>query len=254
LEPPEDLDSLDGVTDEKNEVDPTQGLTLDEWEEMDNKQKEVEPPEDLDSLDGVSDEQNEVSDEPQELNDGDLGGETPGINPTDIQNAYNALEQDALNNSGLESDNGNADIAKVENIQKWLGDINPNYDPFDLTSAYDNNCGSCAFAVEQRLDGNTDLAATAENIGTPKEMNEVTGMEQVPMSPDEIQDYLISQGVGAHGIVGIDRADGPGHWFNAYYDGEKVVAIDGQTGEIQDWPPDYGDVTNWDISVRKEKK
>lgn len=146
-----------------------------------------------------------------------------------------------------------ADVPKLEDVSDWINDINPNYDPFDWQSPYSNNCGSCAFAVEQRLDGNTDISATSENIGTIEEMNKITGMEQVSMSPEEIKDYLVSQGPGSHGIVGIDRVSGPGHWFNAYYDGEKVVAIDGQTGEINDWPPDYGDVTNWDISVRKEE-
>lgn len=145
------------------------------------------------------------------------------------------------------------DVPKLEDVSDWINDINPNYDPFDWQSPYSNNCGSCAFAVEQRLDGNTDISATSENIGTIEEMNKITGMEQVAMSPDEIKDYLVSQGPGSHGIVGIDRVSGPGHWFNAYYDGEKVVAIDGQTGEINDWPPDYGDATNWDISVRKEE-
>ncbi len=146
------------------------------------------------------------------------------------------------------------EIQAVEDISTWIGDINPNFDPYDWDSPYCNNCGSCAFAVEQRFEGNTDIAATSENIGTVEEMNALTGMEQVAMSPEEIQEYLISQGPGSHGIVGIDRVSGPGHWFNAYYDGQKVVAIDGQTGEVNDWPPDYGDVTNWDISVRKEAK
>ena len=146
------------------------------------------------------------------------------------------------------------EIQKVEDVSSWINEINPNYDPFDWDSPYCNNCGSCAFAVEQRLEGNSDIAATSENIGTVAEMNALTGMEQVAMSPEEIQDYLISQGPGSHGIVGIDRVSGPGHWFNAYYDGQKVVAIDGQTGQVSDWPPDYGDVTNWDISVRKEVK
>lgn len=145
------------------------------------------------------------------------------------------------------------DVPKLEDVSDWINDINPNYDPFDWQSPYSNNCGSCAFAVEQRLDGSTDISATSENIGTIEEMNKITGMEQVAMSPDEIKDYLVSQGPGSHGIVGIDRVSGQGHWFNAYYDGEKVVAIDGQTGEINDWPPDYGDVANWDISVRKEE-
>jgi hypothetical protein len=145
------------------------------------------------------------------------------------------------------------EIPSLESTQEWLGEINPNFDPYDWDSPYNNNCGSCSFAVSQRLDGDTEIVATAANIGTIEEMNELTGMEQVAMNPDEIQEYLIAQGAGSHGIVGIDRAEGPGHWFNAYYDGEKVVAIDGQSGEIRDWPPDYGNVTNWDLSVRKEK-
>jgi len=146
------------------------------------------------------------------------------------------------------------EIQKAEDVSSWINEINPNFDPYDWDSPYCNNCGSCAFAVEQRFEGNSDIAATSENIGTVAEMNALTGMEQVAMSPEEIQDYLISQGPGSHGIVGIDRVSGPGHWFNAYYDGQKVVAIDGQTGQVSDWPPDYGDVTNWDISVRKEVK
>jgi len=146
------------------------------------------------------------------------------------------------------------EIQKAEDVSSWINEINPNFDPYDWDSPYCNNCGSCAFAVEQRFEGNPDIAATSENIGTVAEMNALTGMEQVAMSPEEIQDYLISQGPGSHGIVGIDRVSGPGHWFNAYYDGQKVVAIDGQTGQVSDWPPDYGDVTNWDVSVRKEVK
>ena len=141
----------------------------------------------------------------------------------------------------------------AEEIRNWLKDINPNYDPFDIESPYCNNCGSCAFAVEQKLSGNGDLTATADNIGTIPEMNALTGMEQVPMQPDDIQQYLLDQGPGAHVIVGIDRADGPGHWFNAVcLDDHTVVALDGQSGEILDWPPDYGNVTHWDISMKKE--
>ena len=153
--------------------------------------------------------------------------------------------------AGVDLNADSSNDSNKENIQEWLGEINPNFDPFDADSEYSNNCGSCSFAVFQRLEGDNEIVATANNIDTPAEMNEITGMEQVSMSPEEIQEYLISQGSGSHGIVGIDRAEGPGHWFNAYYDGEKVVAIDGQTGETQPWPPNYGNVTNWDISVKK---
>ena len=107
-------------------------------------------------------------------------------------------------------------------------------------------------AVEKRLNGdNPDAVASDKNIGTISGMNDATGMEQKPMTPDEIRDYLVAQGPGSHGVVGVDRSVGPGHWFNAYYDGDQVYAIDGQSGEIRGWPPDYGNVSNWDFSVKK---
>ena len=186
----------------------------------------------------------------------DFGGELATDNGVDLNaegHGDNATPTERFSEDDVGSDL-NADIAdgsNKENVQEWIGDINPNFDPFDADSEYSNNCGSCSFDVFQRLEGDNDIVASANNIDTPSEMNEITGMEQVSMSPDEIEQHLISQGAGSHGIVGIDRAEGPGHWFNAYYDGEKVMAIDGQTGETQPWPPDYGDVTNWDISVKK---
>jgi hypothetical protein len=171
----------------------------------------------------------EITDEPQELN-----------------------EQDILDDLGGEGDNDSREIAKAENIREWMGDINPNYDPFDESSAYDNNCGSCAFAVEQRLNGNADIVASAENIPTNAEMDAVSGMEQTSMNPQEIEEYLISQGPGSHGIVGVEWSGADyGHWFNAYYDGEKVMAIDGQNNKIMDWPPYSDEVSAWDFSVKK---
>lgn len=146
------------------------------------------------------------------------------------------------------------EVPSVEDISKWIGEINPSYDPYDPDCPYNVNCGSCALAVEKRLNGDETAVASDVNIPSIEEMNAVTGMEQTKMTPEEIKEYLISEGPGSHAIVGIDRSEGAGHWFNAYYDGEKVVAIDGQTGEISDWPPDYGNVTNWDVSVRKEEK
>ena len=138
----------------------------------------------------------------------------------------------------------------IDDVGTWLSDVNPQYDPWDVDSPYSSNCGSCALAVERRLEGQDDAVATDSTL-TVEEMQEQTGMEQVPMQPEEIQQYLIDQGPGSHAIVGIDRSEGPGHWFNAYYDGERVYALDGQTGTTEGWPPDYGDVTNWDVSVKK---
>ena len=57
--------------------------------------------------------------------------------------------------------------------------------------------------------------------------------------------------------MGVDRANGEaGHWFNAYYDGNKVYALDAQTGQILGWPPNMdipgSPVTNWDYGVPKK--
>lgn len=142
----------------------------------------------------------------------------------------------------------------MSEVQAWLGDINPNFDEFDPESPYCNNCGSCALAVYQRLEGDADSCASAENIGYNEEMEAITGMEQVSMDPSEIERRLLEEGDSAHAIIGIDRAEGTGHWFNAACIDGQVVAIDGQTGEISEWPPDYGDVVNWEMSVKKKQE
>jgi hypothetical protein len=86
-------------------------------------------------------------------------------------------------------------------------------------------------------------------------MEAATGLRQVPATPAQIQQYLIDQGAGAHTVVGVDRAGAPGHWFNAYYDGTNVYAIDGQTGQVLRWPPNMDlpgrPAINWDMGVRK---
>ena len=167
---------------------------------------------------------------------------------------WQQLNADLKKALGIEEEVPEKEIQSIEDISKWIGDINPNYDPYDPDCPYNVNCGSCALAVEKRLNGDETAVASDVNVPTISEMNAATGMEQTKMTPGEIRDYLISQGPGSHAIVGVDRSAGAGHWFNAYYDGEKVVAIDGQTGEISDWPPDYGNVVNWDVSVRKEEE
>jgi len=136
-------------------------------------------------------------------------------------------------------------VQSIEGIQEWIGEINPNPrgDP-----RRNVNCGKCAAAVYQRLNGNSGAVA---GLGTYsiEEMNTVTGRTQTAMTPGEIESYLIGQGPGAHAVVGVDRASGAGHWFNAYYDGHRVYTIEGQGGTVGGWPPDYGNVVNWDVSV-----
>jgi hypothetical protein len=140
--------------------------------------------------------------------------------------------------------------ASVEDIQGWLGNINPGYSPF---SKRGSNCGNCALAVFKTLNGG---AASDAGLGTlsTDQMEAATGRKQISMSPSEIETLLRAAGPGSHAVVGIDRASGPGHWFNAYYDGHDVWAVDGQTGTIKGWPPNYGSPSNpitlWDSSVK----
>lgn len=142
----------------------------------------------------------------------------------------------------------------LDDTSKWIKDINPNfYDPFTLPSRnpYHVNCGSCAFAVDTRLSGGDDLVATQNNIGTDRAMEMATGKRCVYMPLESIEDHLRNQGAGSHLIVGINRGPAPngcpqsGHWFNAFFDGVNFHTIDGQSGEILEWPYDYGDITEW---------
>lgn len=175
----------------------------------------------------------------------------PYVTPPISEMVDASLEDASGDVSAQELPHPISDMKTVDDVSEWLSDINPNYDAFDPESPYCNNCGSCAYAVHQRLEGNPDICATENNIGYNSEMEALTGMEQVSMSPSEIEQRLLAEGDGAHAIIGIDRAQGAGHWFNAACLNGKVVAIDGQSGEVMDWPPDYGDVVNWEMSIRK---
>ncbi|SHR63983.1 Uncharacterised protein [Mycobacteroides abscessus subsp. massiliense] len=144
----------------------------------------------------------------------------------------------------------------IQDIQKWLPEVNhgPGMDVFDPARAV--NCGQCALAVDQRLTGALpDASAGLGTLSIP-EMEAATGLRQVPATPSQIEQHLIDQGPGAHTVIGVDRGNGfAGHWFNAYYDGAKVYAVDGQTGQVVGWPPHMdvpgGPVTNWDMGVPK---
>lgn len=152
---------------------------------------------------------------------------------------------------GENSSYGYSDIVKefseycLNQVSSWVSEINPNEfnDPRRET-----NCGKCAAAVFKRMNGEVNAVA---GLGTysNREMNKITGKVQTPMSPEQIEEYLKNQGAGAHVVVGVDRASGCGHWFNAFYDGTKVYTIEGQGGYIGGWPPDYGDVVRWDVSI-----
>lgn len=141
-------------------------------------------------------------------------------------------------------------------IRIWAKEINPNYKSPRLTPAqqraYEENCGGCAFALEQHFSGqDLQIIATDKNIPTDQEMEQKTGRKCVYMAPDKIEQILRREGAGSHLIVGINRRNpitgrpATGHWFNVYYDGKKVHTVDGQSGRIYEWPHDYGNVSEW---------
>lgn len=226
-------EKLDLLNDTKTKIQQTEDLWKDESAELFNKRDELQ-----NKVNNIENDNfiNEEISSPFEMSDSSIDGQDSKIEPNYPDSTDTVHIQD------------------TEEISSWLGDINPNFDEFDTESPYCNNCGSCAWSVYNRLNGDTSMVASAENIPYNDQMNALTGMEQVSMSPEEIQQRLLEQGDGAHAIIGIDRAEGPGHWFNAACVDGKVVAIDGQTGEILDWPPDYGDVVNWEMSVKKGDK
>lgn len=53
----------------------------------------------------------------------------------------------------------------------------------------------------------------------------------------DVEHRLYELGPGSSAVVGFDREDGGGHWFNAVNDGGTVKAIDGQVGRVEPWPP-----------------
>lgn len=138
-------------------------------------------------------------------------------------------------------------IQTISEIKSWLGKVNPNYTG-DIYDYYSYNCGSCALSVFNKLNGG-ELKETTTDTYTKKEMESITGKLQITKEPEDIYEFLISKGAGSHVIVGIDRANTDGHWFNAYYDGFNVYAIDGQNNTIQLWYPTNLNAVSWDISI-----
>ena len=174
------------------------------------------------------------------------------------QKSDEILELIGLNSASSSGGSGGvtsgASVQIVDTIAGWIKEITPNYhNPFipPGKNPYHVNCGSCAFAVESRFQGKSDAVASAQNIGTDAGMEAATGKKCIYMEASEIEKTLVDMGSGSHLICGINRHPTPfgrpqaGHWFNAYYDGNKVYTIDGQSGKIYDWPHDYGDVSEW---------
>lgn len=130
----------------------------------------------------------------------------------------------------------------------WVDRVNPGADsPGRWT-----NCADCARAVQSTIDGNPTVASEIGPDGLPLRSADgpILGEEPdyteqwsadraVPMSYEQIADAVRQSGGSA--IVFGYSAEG-GHAFNVVADGHGDVQwIDGQLGEVGEWPPPYAD-------------
>lgn len=121
----------------------------------------------------------------------------------------------------------------------WAEDVNPDRN----AAGRDNNCGECARASDANWLGSPSVAAAMKNPDAPGEpinrMSDWAGIQPQSSSIDDIGHRLREQGPGGSAVVGCDWHGGGGHWFNAVNDAGVVKAVDGQTGEIEPWPPSH---------------
>lgn len=66
--------------------------------------------------------------------------------------------------------------APIAHDMDVIDDINPNYNPYDWDILYENNCGSCSFVVFNRLEGNDNVVATANNVRYNEQMESRIGL------------------------------------------------------------------------------
>jgi hypothetical protein len=126
----------------------------------------------------------------------------------------------------------------IEDIGGWIGDINHDGDPDAArTEARSVNCGPATVAVFHRLAGIPSNARA--NLGelTPDDIGAATGLALVPNTSHGIARSLSGEGPGAFTVVAVRYRDGQQHAFIAFFDGERVYALDGQNGTTKAWPP-----------------
>lgn len=171
-------------------------------------------------------------------------GKSKSFEITPLRARMSVLATDVLEKEGLFTrEIKTQESEKLKEIRSWIKEVNPNYSPF---TPYGSNCGTCAWVVHNRLQGAKDIVAGRINIAPQDaDMEELTGMKCKYMSPTDIENILRSRGPDSELIVGINRTEGAGHWFNVFYDGNEFYTIDGQCGEVMEWPHDYGNIAEW---------
>jgi hypothetical protein len=69
--------------------------------------------------------------------------------------------------------------------------------------------------------------------------------EHTPPTAESIADRLRLMPAGSHAIVGVEFVEGGnGSWFNAYWDGSTVWAMQGPD-DRRPWPPELPPVKSW---------
>jgi hypothetical protein len=124
-----------------------------------------------------------------------------------------------------------------EHPSRWIGDIYPGRERNERPS----NCGECARAADSTWHGAPAAAAELANrrVGgeRPAVMAEWAGRPPEPASMADIGRRLRELGPGSSAVVGFDRADAPGHWFNAVNHEGTILAVDAQAARFEEWPP-----------------
>lgn len=104
------------------------------------------------------------------------------------------------------------------------------------------NPGSCAEVLWRRMHGDGTAVAT-DDPRTVEQMASLLDVTFVDTSIDAIPGQLMALGGPSIAVIAIERADGPGTWQNAVFDGVAVNGIDATLGQTFDWPADFGLVT-----------
>jgi hypothetical protein len=124
-----------------------------------------------------------------------------------------------------------------EHPSRWVADIYPARE----RQARQNNCGECARATDNTWHGvptaASELAKPRVGGERPAVMREWAGQAPDPASMSAVEQRLRELGPGSSAVVGFDREDAPGHWFNAVNHEGTVLAVDGQGGRFEEWPP-----------------
>jgi len=136
--------------------------------------------------------------------------------------------------------------AESADPRDWVDLINPGADAADAGIGRLQNCAECARAVQETLDGRPTVAASlvcggpdartkGPNTGEQPQVTEVWADKKFePVSYQEIEERLWRDGGSA--IIAGYGPSVSGHAFNAVFVDGAVRSVDGQVGEVTDWP------------------